>query len=86
MVSRPTGRTPFPQQARSLHARQHGLPITEPERPIAVRAWIVTVRGEDLEVDGDAMAWTPRAVRVRYVDRFGHLDSAWVWAGAVTRR
>lgn len=57
-----------------------------PERPIAVRAWIVTVSGEDLEVDGDAVAWTKRAVRVRFVDQIGHLEHAWVWVGAVTRR
>lgn len=57
-----------------------------PERTIPVRAWIITVSGEELEVDGDAVAWTRRPVRVRYVDRHGHLDYAWVWVGAVTRR
>ena len=85
-MSRPTGNTPFPDRARTLHPRQHGMKVPTPDRPIPVRAWIVTVKGEDLEIDGDAMAWTERAVRVRYVDKFGHLDSAWVWASAVTRR
>lgn len=68
-------------------ARQYG-PEREhrPERAIPVRAWILTVNGEDLEVDGDAVAWTRRAVRVRFVDKHGHLDYAWVWVGAVTRR
>jgi hypothetical protein len=39
-----------------------------PDRAIPVRAWVLTVSGEDLEVDGDAIAWTRRAVRVRFVD------------------
>lgn len=86
MVSRPTGNTPFPQRARSLAPRQYGEPVTQAESPIPVTAWIVTVQGDDLEVHGDAMAWTKRAVRVRFVDKHGHLDSAWLWAGAVSRR
>lgn len=66
--------------------RQYGAGEVRPERVIPVRAWVITVSGEDIEVDGDAVAWTRRAVRVRFVDRFGHLDHAWVWVGAVTRR
>ncbi|WP_251151344.1 hypothetical protein [Cellulosimicrobium sp. Marseille-Q4280] len=85
-MSRPTGNTPFPQRARSLAPRQYGQPVTQAPEPIPVKAWVVTVAGDDLEVAGDATAWTSRAVRVRFVDKFGHLDSAWLWAGAVSRR
>ena len=87
-MSRPTGSTPFPQRARSLAPRQIGAAtasITTPETPIPVRAWLLTVAGDDLEVDAEAVAWTTRAVQVRYVDKHGHDDTAWVWAGAVTR-
>ncbi|WP_205692789.1 hypothetical protein [Cellulomonas sp. IC4_254] len=67
--------------------RQYGSGTeVRPERAIAVRVWIQTVSGEDLQVDGDALAWTKRAVYVRYVDKYGHLDRAWVWVGAVERR
>ncbi|WP_286189668.1 hypothetical protein [Sanguibacter hominis] len=55
-------------------------------RPIPVRAWLLTVDGEEVEVEAEAVAWTGRAVRVSYVDKYGHEDSAWVWAGAVARR
>lgn len=67
--------------------RQYGSGTeVRPERAIAVRVWIQTVSGEDLQVDADALAWTKRAVYVRYVDKFGHLDRAWVWVGAVEGR
>jgi hypothetical protein len=66
--------------------RQCGEGEHRPDRVIAVRAWVVTVDGQDLEVEGDAVAWTPRAVRIWFVDKHGHLDYAWVWVGAVTRR
>lgn len=85
-MSRPTGNTPWPQRPRSLAPRQYGPAVTEPGQVIAVRAWILTVQGDELEVDADATAWTSRAVRIRFVDKYGHLDYAWVWAGAVVRR
>ncbi|WP_254630681.1 hypothetical protein [Cellulomonas sp. GbtcB1] len=66
--------------------KQYGTDEHRPERTILVRAWVLTVNGERIEVDGDAVAWTKRAVRTRLVDRFGYLDHAWVWVGAVTRR
>lgn len=66
--------------------KQYGADEHRPERTIPVRAWVLTVNGEDFEVDGDAVAWTKRAVQVRFVDRFGHVDHACVWVGAVTRR
>ncbi|WP_157277163.1 hypothetical protein [Oerskovia sp. Root22] len=47
---------------------------------------IVTMQGDEFEIDADAIAWTKRAVHISYMDRFGHPDTAWVWAGAVVRR
>lgn len=55
-------------------------------QPIPVLAWLLTVDGEETEVEAEAHAWTSRAVRVGYVDKYGHEDFAWVWAGAVERR
>lgn len=85
-MGRPTGNTPYPERARSLAPRQTGARSTETETPIPVRAWILTMRGDELEVDAEAIAWTPRAVRIAYTDKFGRRDTAWVWSGAVQRR
>lgn len=46
-----------------------------------VRAWIVTMEGDEFEIDADAIAWTRRAVHISYIDRFERPDTAWVWAG-----
>lgn len=78
--------TPFRQRARSLAPKQTGTEITHASDPIDVRVWITTVSGDDLEIDAVATSWTPRAVQVQYLDQHGRMDSAWVWAGAVTRR
>jgi hypothetical protein len=86
VVSRPTGNTPFPKRARTLSPKQYGFEVTTPETPVPVRAWILTVGGEEFEVDADVIAWTKRAVQIRYIDRFERPDTAWVWAGAVVRR
>ncbi|GIG27288.1 MULTISPECIES: hypothetical protein [Cellulomonas] len=51
-----------------------------------MRAWIVDGRGRDVEVDGEAVAWTPRVVHVHYLDEHGREGWVWVWASAVTRR
>lgn len=85
-MSRPTGNTPFPKRARTLNPKQYGFEVTTPETPMPVRAWIVTMQGDEFEIDADAIAWTKRAVHISYMDRFGHPDTAWVWAGAVVRR
>ncbi|MBB5474696.1 hypothetical protein HNR08_003432 [Cellulomonas hominis] len=63
-----------------------GARVTRPDEPPQVRAWIVDGRARDVEVDGEAVAWTPRAVHVHYVDAHGREGWVWVWASAVTRR
>ncbi|GAA3218283.1 hypothetical protein ACFP63_08575 [Oerskovia jenensis] len=85
-MSRPTGNTSFPKRARTLSPKQYGRDVTTPETPTPVRAWIVTMEGDELEIDADAIAWTKRAVHISYIDRFERPDTAWVWAGAVVRR
>lgn len=86
MVSRPTGNTSFPKRARTLSPKQYGREVTTPETPVPVRAWIVTMEGDEFEIDADAIAWTKRAVHISYIDQFERPDTAWVWAGAVVRR
>ncbi|KAE8763921.1 hypothetical protein [Georgenia thermotolerans] len=76
---------PLSEQAHSLGPAQHGGPVTRPDEPLPVRAWIHTRRGHEA-VDGVAVAWTQRAVRVRYTDGHGREGYAWLWANAVTRR
>lgn len=85
-MSRTHDTTPFPHRAQSLAPRQYGKKVTTPPTPLPVRAWIRTARGDDYEVDAVADRWTPRAAHIRFTDRFGRDDDAWVWAGAVTRR
>lgn len=60
--------------------------LVRAETAIPVRAWIITAQGRDVEVDGEAVAWTERAVNVRYFDEHGREGFAWVWASAVVRR
>lgn len=62
-----------------------GASVTRPQEPPRVGAWIVDGRGRDVEVDGEAVAWTRRAVRVRYQDAGGREGWVWVWASAVRR-
>jgi hypothetical protein len=55
--------------------------LADPQR---VRAWVLWEDGVDEQVQAHAIAWTKRAVRVR----FGvppHQYEVWVWAGAVER-
>ncbi len=78
-------RVPLRDMARQVPAQAIGHPVTRPETPIRVRAWIVDARGRDLEVPGEAVAWTSRAVQVSYFDDNGRQGFVWVWASAVTR-
>ncbi|MEP7194703.1 MAG: hypothetical protein ABI903_17790 [Actinomycetota bacterium] len=60
------------------------LTVSAPAVPTPVRAWILWEDGAEELVQGHAIAWTRRAVRVR----FGappRQHEVWVWAGAVER-
>jgi hypothetical protein len=80
-------RIPMRDMARQVPAKALASDrITRPAHPPRVRAWIVDGRGRDVEVDGEAVAWTARAVHVHYVDSAGREGWVWVWASALTRR
>jgi hypothetical protein len=58
--------------------------VTQPQAPTPVTAWVLWEDGVEELVSGQAVAWTRRAVRVR----FGvppHVHEVWVWVGAVQR-
>ena len=59
-------------------------PVTRTPRPHKVRAWVRYPDGP-LQVDGEVVAWTPRAVAVRW-SAGENLHKAWVWASAVEVR
>jgi hypothetical protein len=73
------------RQPRSLQPEQLGLlPVTTPTVPAPVSAWVLWEDGVEELVPGHAIAWTKRAVHIR----FGappHQHHVWVWAGAVER-
>ena len=73
------------REPRNLQPEQLGqLTISNAAVPQPVNAWIVWEDGVEELVQGHAVAWTKRAVRVR----FGappHQQEVWVWAGAVER-
>jgi len=60
-------------------------PLTRTPLPVQAQAW---VRYGDLalNVDVEVVAWTPRAVAVRWMTPTGQQHRAWVWASAVERQ
>lgn len=58
-------------------------PLTRTPKPHAVRAW-VRYPEAPLKVDAEAVAWTPRAVAIRWPGPSGE-HRAWVWVSAVER-
>jgi hypothetical protein len=73
------------REPRSLEVEQMGdLPVTLPIAAQKVRAWVIWEDGVEELVDGSAISWTKRAVRVRFGIP-GHMHEVWVWACAVER-
>lgn len=73
------------RQPRSLTTEQlTSLDSTTAASPAAVRAWIIWEDGVEELISGHAIAWTRRAVRVRWGIP-PHILETWVWAGAVER-
>lgn len=73
------------RQPRSLTVEQYAVvDVTTASTPAAVRAWVVWEDGVEELVAGMAVAWTRRAVRVRW-GAPPHIFETWVWAGAVER-
>jgi hypothetical protein len=69
---------------RCLTPEQLAADPTVPAEPVPVRAWVIWEDGVEEQVTGQAVAWTPRAVRVRWGVP-PHQHETWVWAGAVVR-
>jgi len=59
-------------------------PLTRDPRPGAVKAW-VRYPTASIQVEALAVAWTPRAVAIRWPGPDGHEHRAWVWASAVEK-
>ena len=59
-------------------------PLTRSPVPQPVRVW-VRYPSAPLLVDAQAVAWTPRAVAVKWAGP-GEEHHAWVWASAVEKR
>jgi hypothetical protein len=73
------------REPRSLQPEQMGqLRVSIAATPQRVQAWVLWEDGVEELVPAQAVAWTKRAVMVR----FGappHQHEVWVWAGAVER-
>ena len=61
-------------------------PVTRPDMPVPVLAWVTARQTGDFEAIGEAVGWTRRQVLVRYTDPHGRVGLAWLWASAVTSR
>ena len=58
--------------------------VTEASAPIKVRAF-VRFHEAVIRPDAEAVAWTPRAVKIRFTMQSGARHEVWVWASAVDR-
>lgn len=70
----------------SLTPEQLGAaPVTQADRAITVLAWLPWTDGHYHQVAAFAGAWTPQAVRLRWLGE-GHVTwDVWTWASAVRR-
>lgn len=59
-------------------------PVRRGSGPIPVRAW-VHYPAIAVDVRAEAIEWTDRAVRVRWMTLGGYKQDVWVWANAVRR-
>lgn len=57
-------------------------PIYRPTEPRPVRAW-VRFPETVIRPECEAIAWTDRAVQVRWTSVAGIVRTAWVWRGAI---
>ena len=60
-------------------------PVTKTPLPRPVRAW-VRFGPHAMRVDAEAVAWTSRAVAIRWTMPSGVEHRAWVWSSAVGAR
>ncbi|MGV8970402.1 MAG: hypothetical protein ACOH1J_08130 [Microbacteriaceae bacterium] len=74
-----------PLSLSSMELELDVQPLTRTPRPHQVRAW-VRYPAAPICVDAIAVAWTPRAVALKWQTGDGSEHKAWVWASAVTAR
>ena len=60
------------------------LPLTRTPVAIPAKAW-VRYGGIAVKLDVEVVAWTSRAVAIRWKTPTGDAHRAWVWASAVER-
>ena len=77
------GHEPFSLTTAELELDTQPLTKTPIAKP--VRAW-VRFGSVALRVDAEAVAWTERAVAIRWTMASGAEHRAWVWASAVEPR
>lgn len=58
------------------------MPLTRTPVAVPVKAW-VRYGSQAVKVDAEAVAWTPKAVAIRWKTPSGEEHRAWVWASAV---
>jgi len=83
IVERVTAETE-PQSLKSSELELDTELLVRPDRAVPVRAW-VRYGDVPLSVEAEAVAWTPRAVAIRWKTPGGTVHKAWVWASAVRR-
>jgi len=59
-------------------------PLTKTPVAVSARAW-VRYAGMATKLDVEVVAWTPRAMAIRWKTPAGEEHRAWVWASAVER-
>jgi hypothetical protein len=77
-------RSGAPLKLSPAELQLHRYPLTRDPRPSKVRVW-VRYPDAPLEVEALAVAWTSRAVAVKWAGPGGEEHRAWVWASAVER-
>lgn len=78
-------RTGDPDTLDSKQLDLENEPMTRSPKPQPARAW-VRYGEHSMEIDVEVVAWTSRAVAVRWDGPDGAEHHAWLWSGAVRTR
>jgi hypothetical protein len=76
-------RTGKPDTLSELELQLDRMPLTRDPQPKPARAWI-RYGEHSVEIDVEVVAWTDRAIAVRWPGPGGDEHRAWVWMGAVS--
>lgn len=78
-------RTGMPETLDDKQLALDTEPLTRTPKPEAARAW-VQYGDHSIEIDVEVVAWTSRAIAVKWPGPEGVEHHAWVWSGAVSLR